>query len=457
VECNLPGMGHMLNLFRFKGPPGNKVFRLFLIVLAFVFGIIIGRKLLHDGFFRNWCKLGMFEGNKGSWFCMGTAIGPCFLIAIGVYNLAVATEHAIDGATGMQLRVFGKVTQCCSVTADLIAIIMVADGVLQEEKMRYPNFAPRFRSFYSHGLNGFFRVLSVWVVALASVVGFGVGILSTGREEGDITWDDRNIGGITEVARAFVVLAVFFCDLFTVVQDWEFPLFKAAVDIKVAGTFSTELKCGCVKRCAERLPSPPTGCRKWLPDANFFHVTVTGPWLSYGPLLIVIGLDLFCMRTQMLYSPNQYGQYVHPDTQRVWTIVDQDYLLQAYNRGVLNQTDMITYGARWNNITGQAMSASALTDIELSSRYLGSNIKYVAIIPSFSLVVIFWVLVWLGNAQKNTIAALDRGLSKITDSVESGISFVGHIVHHPLVTHVKPAESLKKDDQVADLPGQTPG
>jgi len=358
----------------------------------------------------------MFRESKGSWFCMIAGIVPSLFIAIMLHNLMVSSEHAITSATDMEMRSFGKLTQCCSVSADLLAILMVTDAVLQEEKgvHRYQEWAPRVRHFYTKGWRGFFRVVLVWVVALASIVGFATGILHTGKASDDVKWENEVIGGLSEVARAVLVCGIFFSDLFTVVQDWEFPSFTPGVDIMIAGTFSVELKCRCLRRCTDKLPSWPSCCvcRKHLPDANFAHLTVTGPWLTYGPLLVVICLDLFCMKNQIFYVPSTYGQYAHPMTERVWTIVDKDYLLQAYTRGVLTNAEMITYGARWNVTTGQALSASALTDIQLTSRYTASSLKYIAIIPSFLLIAGFWVLVFFGNANHLKLVEFNSNMLK---------------------------------------------
>merc|ERR1712059_169673 len=125
------------------------------------------------------------------------------------------------------------------------------------------------------------------------------------------------------------------------------------------------------------------------------------------------------MRTQLFYAPSTYGQYVHPDNKRVWTIVDQHYLLQAYDRGVLKKADMITYSARWNITTGKALSASAETDIELNSRYLDSSFKYAAIIPSFALILFFGTLVFLGNAQRQTIEAMTATIDVAIDGAHN--------------------------------------
>lgn len=285
---------------------------------------------------------------------------------------------------------------------------------------------------------------------MASVGAFAWGIWSTGKDSDDIHWDDRTIGGLTEVARALLVSLVMFCDVFTVIQDWEFPCFKQPLDVKIAGTFSTELNCRCFSTLVEKLPSPPECCRGWLPDSSFFNLYIIGPWLTYGPLLVVIALDLFCMRTQLLYEPKLYGQYVDPETQRVWTIVDEDYLLQAYERGVLKKSDLITYEARRNTSTGAPLAnTTAATDIELNSRYLGSALKYGAAAPGLACIALFFVIVWIGNNQR-------RCLDKISNLSELGNSMkeeAGNMVQ-AIVDTVHERMSPRRSGASAEVPAE---
>jgi hypothetical protein len=72
----------------------------------------------------------------------------------------------------------------------------------------------------------------------------------------------------------------------------------------------------------------------WLhgiwPGPDFFKVTIRGKWIQFGPLVCVMIIDLWYGKTQITYDPSLYGQWVHPDTQRVWSITDYGYIINSY-------------------------------------------------------------------------------------------------------------------------------
>lgn len=53
------------------------------------------------------------------------------IIGGGVYNVIVGKEE-VTPSMQMQLNQFGRMTQCFSVTADIVTIIMILDEVLQD-------------------------------------------------------------------------------------------------------------------------------------------------------------------------------------------------------------------------------------------------------------------------------------------------------------------------------------
>lgn len=157
----------------------------------------------------------------------------------------------------------------------------------------------------------------------------------------------------------------------------------------IAGTFLQELRCDWPMRALRRLCSGlPRGF------AEFFRVTVTGPWLTYGPLFAVLGADLGCAQTQWSYRPENYGQYVDPGTGHIWNIVDEAYLRKAYSAGVLVRPELVRWEARRDLRTGEPLDASAATDVELRSRYLYSTMEQIALVPGLLVIVAFALLVY---------------------------------------------------------------
>ena len=113
-----------------------------------------------------------------------------------------------------------------------------------------------------------------------------------------------------------------------VVQDWEFPTFEDVEDSEtmVAGTFETEIHFQWLDRLLEKVEG--IACIQWLKRHKIFDVKITGKWINFGPLFIIIGLDLNMMKNQLLYQPSDFGQYTDPSTNRIWTVTDTALLKQ---------------------------------------------------------------------------------------------------------------------------------
>eukprot|EP00929_Paragymnodinium_shiwhaense_P118797 TRINITY_DN90701_c0_g1_i1.p1 TRINITY_DN90701_c0_g1~~TRINITY_DN90701_c0_g1_i1.p1 ORF type:complete len:649 (+),score=110.64 TRINITY_DN90701_c0_g1_i1:86-2032(+) len=423
IECNLPGLGHVFNLanslWRFPDlPAGVQAFRVILVLLAVLLGAYFGRQWVHHRFLRNYCGLSMFEHCKGTWFCMGGGIIFAICVAVGVHNVCLSgggdEAQLLTGATGMEMRTFGKLTQTFSGLADIVAIVQVSDAVFQD-RHHYWRWAASFKCVYIDARGGWVRVATAWVllVGLSTAVVFA--ILSTGKDPDDMRWEDRRIGGLSEVGRTALLSSVIFCDLLTVVQDWEFPTFQvdlqADVPILVAGTFSTSLKCDLLSRFWRTLAACLGSC--WCPRLRlpagfyeFWKLEVTGGWLAYGPLICVVALDFFCTRTQIMYEPKNYGQYVDINDQRIWTIIDADYLAEAYLNGVLKKPEMIVYSARRSNTTGLPLDLSAASDVQLNSRYIADvddwalPLKWLLATPGTLMVCMFAFFVAGGERAK---------------------------------------------------------
>lgn len=436
VEANLPGLGHLYSLYTaWPKSGGLMLFRLVLVVACLLAGCIIGRQQIHHRLLRDRWRLFMFADNMGSWMVMAVTCGFTSLIGVAVWNVLMLAlgDPMLSSAMGMEMNDFAKLAQTCSVFADLVAIIMVTDAVLQDQ-VKYPNWAKGLKKRYREGLNGWLRVVLVWVVAAVAAVVVPLGIHNSGK--GHLKWDDRTVGGLTEVARAALVSVICFCDLFTVVQDWDFPTFQSGLDIPldkqvfVAGTFGTELRCNglltLLRRCRRLLPDVPVPAfaRRLYDelDPGFFCVRVSGAWLTYGPLIFVVCLDLFCTRTQLVYDPETYGQYVSRENQHVWAVVDEEFLRSIYKDGVLTDPTALSWDARrlpdspWND------------DEELNSRYLGSALKYIAAAPGLVSIPTFWLLVWAANRKPELLQKMEalRVLKELPGGVDRwGVAITG--------------------------------
>merc|ERR1712217_533681 len=154
-----------------------------------------------------------------------------------------------------------------------------------------------------------------------------------------------------------------------------------------------------------------------------------GKWIAYMPMfLAVVFGDITCGKNQFAYHPSNYGQYVDPATDRIWTIMDQDYLRQAYVDGVLNASSawMISYDARRNKTTGLALdNTTAQTDVLLNSRFTehyfffafagitdGELLMFLigfAIAIWFAVMVFFGERIWKKDLKLRWLARLANG------------------------------------------------
>uniref|UniRef100_A0A7S0A608 Transmembrane protein n=1 Tax=Pyrodinium bahamense TaxID=73915 RepID=A0A7S0A608_9DINO len=458
VEAYLPGVGHaIVFVLVWPSAPELGLLRFVLAVTSIILGAYVGHQWLHHRLLRDCLGLEMFCRSNGTWICMGFCCAVSFFAGCMLYNLILISrpEDQVTGAIGLELRTFSKLIQICSVVADILAILIVTDGVLQDRHF-WPNWARRFKWVWTDACRGMVRIVVVWTCAACGVSLGAWGIMSTGKDPGDIQWTDRRIGGLTENARAFLMTGIIFCDLMTVFQDWNFPTFQEDVDIpldqqvKIAGTFVTQINCDffvrCARRCKACLPTRcprclqkcvpqccskclPKSCPrccccccrwfyKMLPDINVLHVTINGKWLAYGPLLWVMFIDLLCQRTQIVYSPDQYGQYVDREEQRIWTITDQAFLQEVYANGMLveEKKDLVTYAGRRNETTGEALDASAETDFLLNSRHIDSWGKYLTALPGPLMIIAFLILIWAANKRRTM---LTRMVSMVDGFVEN--------------------------------------
>jgi len=399
VEYSFPGIGHVYGLFCLwprEVPLG--VLRAALILVSLCLGIYVGRQWLHHRLLRDRLGLAMFEGSKGTWFVMTVPVLSSLYLGALAYNRLIPRGAApIEARTFVKVRNVAKAFQCLSVLLDIISIAQIVDAVLQD-RHKYPQWAARFKDVWTKWCRGWVRVLVMWVLVIVSVALSFVSILRRGHDAQSYRWDTEGLGGLTEVTRTLFVNLIIFCDLTSVAQDWEFPAFREPLDVMIAGTFVEELSCDFPARLLRR-------CCKGLPPnfAEFFRFSVTGPWLTYGPLFAVLGADLGCANTQFSYRPEDYGQYVDPGTGRIWNIVDDAYLRRAYDAGRLVRPELVRWEARRDLRTGAPLDASAATDIQLRARYLYSTLEHVGIVPGILFIAAFAILVYSAERAESAM------------------------------------------------------
>lgn len=128
----------------------------------------------------------------------------------------------------------------------------------------------------------------------------------------------------------------------------------------------------------------------------------TGKWFNYGIIVFVMMLDLNMWKNQIIYTPLEYGQYIHPQSKRVYTVekdssTDPDCLLiqnstNSTLKPLSNDTESLeptrvplvwNYETRSKEINPVTNKSFVETDLLINSRYLGypSMVKALAFIP----------------------------------------------------------------------------
>uniref|UniRef100_A0A7S4VPP4 Uncharacterized protein n=1 Tax=Alexandrium monilatum TaxID=311494 RepID=A0A7S4VPP4_9DINO len=429
VTANFPGMGHILGILAVHAAPsaGLAFLKVFLIALAIAGGIFLGRLFLCR-VVRQRLQLIAFEGCEGALLVVAVASCLMLLVASLVYNLCIPEgEVPLSGSSMELLQLFGARSdqyrhinqsfQTLSGWVDLLAIVMIADSVLQDTR-RYPAWAPRVKRLWTSG-QGWVRVAVAWFVMISGCTTIAVLVFRTGTEGDGIRWTNTTLGGLTEVKRSMLAACIIFTDLLTVAQDWDFPLFREPtelnVPVKIAGTFWSNLRCNCIGALLRRLPRVPfPDCvYRLLPSIEAFQLSINGKWLTYGPLIGVMIIDFLCAKTQLMYDPVNYGQYADPADSRIWVIRDEAYLKLAYVNGVIARPEMVTYAARWNVTTGLPLSASTATDLKLNSKYIGSAVyKWLGLLIALLIFAGFVGMLQAANWR------LQHGLSTVEEEEE---------------------------------------
>lgn len=417
VEAVIPPLGNMLGMTLRKyyfGENSLALLKLILVVFSFVLGMIVGKLFLHDFIFRDKLRLRMFSEDKGSWTCM---LATCCFFSYAfcmLYNMMLPDTRAEDwdgpplyvsAGMGSSNRTFGALFQAGTWLGDLMTVVMVWDSIFQDYT-RYPNWAKGWKHIWNNSCNGWFRIVAVYGGAISSTMAVFLGIYLTGHGN---TLDYNGKAFTGELTRIFVITIIICADVFIVVQDWTFPTFDDDINIKVAGTFETHIRCDCLMKVFNKV-----GCCNKLIQSKFWDVTVTGKWMNYFFIIGILGLDINMMKNQILYRPQDFGQYVHPETEEVWVILDPLVLTTAYDEGVLIHPELITWEAR------QALNFTSrgIPDVNIYSQWTGESLalKTAVGIPGFIAIALFIISIFMGNKSKKRVKA--RGLTQEKKAME---------------------------------------
>ncbi|XP_060605837.1 transmembrane protein 117-like isoform X2 [Ruditapes philippinarum] len=378
-ECLIPMIGNDFAMVCTRYPPNAwSLLKVVFWLTGLIVGLFIGKLLVHGLLFNGIFRLKMFSDDQGSWMVMFLISLITIFIMSLFYNLFLmiggdATDpYRISDLMGVRNDIFMKAAACGTWCGDFFTAWMVTDIMLQEKL--YPGWARPVRTWWKRGWN---RIILFWIVVLVTsfVVIF---VIATDY----IQWDklNRDFLPTNEVSRAFLASFILVMDLLIVMQDWDFPHFMSAIDIKLPGLNIAHI----------RFNIP-----KFLKKESW-QVHITGKWFNYGVLFLVMLLDLNMWKNQIFYAPYDYGQYTNPDG-RIYTVQD-DYSLENFNE------TQITYSFRNATINPETGKPYIDGDTHMNTKFFDNSIaiKGLAFIPSIAAFIVFGVLIWMFGRFKPT-------------------------------------------------------
>ncbi|CAE7569483.1 tmem117 [Symbiodinium natans] len=302
TPCLSSLLGPLVNLFLFRMSFDqlNRWLALRLLLLAsFVSaGILLTRALKR----RLALRFEMFT-YRGSTLVIGAVgVAVSLILSAQVYNFirwATVTRNAeckqpvcdrewLSNDLHISNSLFARLTQCGAFLADSLAVFMVLDLILQDERT-YINSG--LRVFSNYDLIGFwlknrgrilwgsFGVVAVWGVR--SLLTSNETLLRYQTAKTAITSAHRSNIGRMAVAGLLLIM-----DICIVTQDLDFPHFENSVELKMFGT----------------------------------NVAFEGCFINYIQVFVSMLLDLNCLYTMGWYMPMYYGQYVKDGTDRICSL-----------------------------------------------------------------------------------------------------------------------------------------
>ncbi|KAK3699158.1 hypothetical protein QZH41_011879 [Actinostola sp. cb2023] len=399
--CTLPVLGNVYSFVVNKYPSsGWAVLKIFLWLVGLITGMLVGKFIIHKLLLRKLMRLSMFRDDNGSWMIMFlTTIILLFFFSIifnaflGVGGSAVA-PYVITDHLYFVNKTFMKAAGMGTWMGDFVTAWMVTDMILQDKL--YPYWNKKLRKWWQTGWN---RIVMFWTVLVIATV-----IVATAILTDYVNWDylNRDFVRTNELSRAFLASFILICDLVIVMQDWDFPLFRGSLDVKLPGVDVVSITFS--------LP-------RFMKKENW-AVHITGKWFNYGIIMMVIILDLNMWKNQIFYSPYTFGQYTD-STGHIYTILDKAFLATA------NET-MVSYNWRQSHMIPSTNQSYGSLDQRMNSKYLGYSlgIKSIAFIPSITAFITFGALIWFYGREEFVVEAI----------VVDGAPVKGIIVESELVT-----------------------
>ncbi|GFR90789.1 transmembrane protein 117 [Elysia marginata] len=322
----------------------------------------------------------MFHDDRGSWMTSFMSTVLLLFIFSYLYNVLLmiggdyTRPYHISSYMGVSNSIFMKAAATGTWCGDFFTAWMVTDMMLQERL--YPDWARPIRKWWNTGIR---RILLFWIV-VASTSFVVLFVIATDY----INWDSLNRDFLhsNEISRAFLASFILCLDITIVMQDWDFPHFVGAIDVKLPGVNTAHVYF--------KIP-------KLLKTLEYWHVHISGKWFNYGILFIVILLDLNMWKNQIFYTPYQYGQYVD-EFGRIYSVMDQ-YSLDNANSSTL------TFEYRNVTINPDTKERYILGDTMMNARYHGytKTVKMLAFVPSLAVFLTFGTMVAIyGRRAKPT-------------------------------------------------------
>ncbi|CAL1540115.1 unnamed protein product [Lymnaea stagnalis] len=380
-ECNIPVIGNDFSFIFMKWLPNSwSLLKVFMWLIGIIAGVFIGKFVFHTVLFNNIFRLKMFHDEKGSWMTMFLATVLALFIFSYVYNAVLliggdyTTPFRISPYMGITNSIFMKVAATGTWCGDFFTAWMVTDIMLQEKL--YPYWAKGPRRWWNTKFN---RIIVFWIAVVVSSFTV-IFVIATDY----INWDklNRDFLHSNEMSRSLLASFILVLDVVIVMQDWDFPHFVGAIDIKLPGINTAHIRF--------KIP-------KLLKKLEYWHIHISGKWFNYGILFIVILLDLNMWKNQMFYAPFDYGQYID-DHGRIYTVLD------AYSLAYANKTTL-TFSYRNSTVNPETGDLYVLGDTRMNARYNGYalGLKGLAFIPSLAVFLVFVMMIAIyGRRPKPT-------------------------------------------------------
>jgi len=413
-DVNLPIIGSFWSILVLRWGSPYAALRVFICLIAFIGGPVIGWYFVHRKFLKGYLKLRMFgyytdeekkrieeddlDEYKGSWFTM--TVTTIFWGYVWILLYSAIAPNEVDDWLGFSEYVFGQITISLSWFGDLFTFFMILDSMLQSTKVEgeYPWLDHSRDEWLAWG--GYFRIVVFWVCFLfgSIIVIVMVWIRNDSMFE---TWRlDANITTF-ETARAFIAALIFALDLCTVTQDWDFPSFRNNEKIKIAGFNFFEVS------------FPPDWIKEKLPEfPDSLTFKINGKWMNYTPMVLVMGLDMAAFIAIAFYKPGEFAQYIGPD-KKIWSVSNYTEANQLGLQFDSSQTyDLLNYTARagqcinviedwctnsticnWNDNPAYCTFGS---DVKLAGSFENNTTLWWTCIPIFlALIELVWSLMFL--------------------------------------------------------------